>query len=439
MKKRILSLLLVLLLFGTVFPAPAAALPSEATHAADVLSALGLVRGDRDGYALERTATRAETVALLVRLTGNETVAKTGDYATAFTDLPDWARADISFAYASGWVSGYTVHSFAPDRLVSANDALSFLLRIVGYCDQEGDFTHDGAAVFARHMGLVSCNYTGTNAFSRGDLFQAALSALTLPQKGGKQTLLDGLVERQIVSPALAAALGLQGDGSLTARQVADRCSAAVFCLDGYQTDVAVATKQPTAHASGFFITEDGIAVTNYHTLEEMTAATATLETGECYPIERVLYYDTAIDIAVIRVGLISTKHEKTSGFATLDMQPSDTIRNGDVVYTLSNPLGLGLSVSSGVVGSCHKTVESYALPMIQNTADISQGSSGGALLNVYGQVIGITSGAFIFGNNMYLAVPIDPVLQVDLTGKGKTLPEVKAIEAAKAEKTAEK
>ena len=58
-------------------------------------------------------------------------------------------------------------------------------------------------------------------------------------------------------------------------------------------------------------------------------------------------------------------------------------------------------------------------------SGDISEGSSGGALLNVYGQVVAVTSGAYVYGNSMYLAVPIDPILTADLTGEGLTLPEV--------------
>lgn len=66
------------------------------------------------------------------------------------------------------------------------------------------------------------------------------------------------------------------------------------------------------------------------------------------------------------------------------------------------------------------------------NTADISQGSSGGALLNVYGQVIAVTSGAYTYGNSMYLAVPVDPVMSADLTSHSWTLKEVKQMESAK-------
>jgi len=60
------------------------------------------------------------------------------------------------------------------------------------------------------------------------------------------------------------------------------------------------------------------------------------------------------------------------------------------------------------------------------DTADISNGSSGGALLNVYGQVIGITTASYRYGNNMYLAVPINAIQDVDLTVEGQTLKQVR-------------
>ena len=69
------------------------------------------------------------------------------------------------------------------------------------------------------------------------------------------------------------------------------------------------------------------------------------------------------------------------------------------------------------------------------NTADISKGSSGGALMNVYGQVIAVTTGAYSQGNSMYLGVPVDPVMKADLTKEGWTLEEVVKLERAKVEK----
>ena len=232
--------------------------------------------------------------------------------------------------------------------------------------------------------------------------------------------------EGQMLYQYVRSALGLLAP-ELTARQVADRHMAAVFRLDLYKTQDEIDAGTPSANASGFFIMSDGLAVTNYHSIADAVSATATLSTGDVYEVERVIYYDPDIDIAVIRVSHAALKGHDTSAFATLDIADSGTgdLRAGDTVYAIGNPLGLGLAVSSGIVSATQRDVERYALPCVMSTADISEGSSGGALLNVYGQAVAVTSGAYVYGNSMYLAVPIDPILTADLTGEGLTLPEV--------------
>ena len=187
----------------------------------------------------------------------------------------------------------------------------------------------------------------------------------------------------------------------------------------------------PDGNASGFFLSADGLAVTNYHAIRGDVYATATLATGESYPVEKVLYYDAGIDIAVLRISMTSTKNEKTSAFPFLKTASTADLRRGDTVYTISNPLGLGMAISSGVISDPLRVLDNYKLPCIMNTADISMGSSGGALLNVYGQVVGVTTGAYVYGNNMYLAVPIDPAQKADLSGAGWTLAEVAARQTA--------
>ena len=146
--------------------------------------------------------------------------------------------------------------------------------------------------------------------------------------------------------------------------------------------------------------------------------------------MESVLYYDDGIDIAVLKISQTSLDGKETSAFATLDIAPSGTgdLRAGDAVYAIGNPLGLGLAVSSGVVSATDREVERYALPCVMSTADISEGSSGGALLNAYGQVVAVTAGAYVYGNSMYLAVPIDPILTLDLSGEGQSLSEVSEV-----------
>ena len=432
MKAKFLALLCTLVLLISALPT-AGALTGESTRAADTLATLGLVRGmTADDYALEAPATRAQAAVLLVRLAGGEAAAKADPWFAGFRDLPAWAADSIDYAAHQGWITGVTVLNFKPNDTITANAWCAFLLRMLGYSEKAGDFTIEDAAAFAQRIGLTSTAYGGL--LSRGDLFEIARDALVFSYKGSGDTVLSRLIGSGTVSRAAANALGLL-DQELTARQISDRHMSAVFRLDCYEKQLEIDAGEPSANASGFFISADGLAVTNYHSIEDAIHATATLSTGEVYPVEEVIWYDVDIDIAVLRVSRTSTARKTTSAFACLELAGTEDIRPGDTVYTLGNPLGLGLAVSSGIVSATARDVDRYALPCVMNTADISQGSSGGALLNVYGQVIAVTSGAYTYGNNMYLAVPVDPVMSADLTVQGKTLAEVVRIEAAKNEK----
>lgn len=432
MKKRVLAFLCALLLLTGAVPF-AAAQEGETLRAADALHTLGLINGTgASGYALESPATRAQAAVLLVRLAGAQQDAAADNWFSGYRDVPAWASRAVHYAVHQGWIDSPASAGldFHPDTAITADEWFTFLLRMLGYDDDAGDFSPDSAALFAQHIGLTPQASTGS--LSRGQLFVLLESALSFSYKDGSATVISRLIDRGIVSRAAANALGFLSP-VLTARQVAERYTAAAFHLDVYTRQIELDIDMPMVNASGFFISADGLAVTNYHTIEDSVHAVATLSTGEVYPVQRVLYYDPDADIAVIQISKTSRSGHVTSAFAHLDIAPSGTrdVRPGDAVYTLSDPLGMGLAVSSGIISATNRDVERYSVPCLMSTADISQGSSGGALLNALGQVIGVTSGAYTYGNSMYLAVPIDPVLSADLTGEGWTIREIKEREAA--------
>ena len=302
---------------------------------------------------------------------------------------------------------------------------------MLGYSDKDGDFTVGAAALFARQIGLAARTYAG--GLTRGQLYQSAVDVLTFSYKDGSATVIGRLVERTPAIRAAANALGLM-ETALTARQAADRLSAAVFRINLYEKQKYVDKGTPTSTASGFFVSENGLAVTNYHSIEDGIYGTVTLVTGETFPITKVLFYDPEIDIAVVKVSRTTTDGRTTSGFKYLEMVGTADVRPGDRVYSLGNPLGGGLAVSEGVVSATEREVPGYSWPCVMNTADISKGSSGGALMNIYGQVIAVTTGAYAQGNSMYLGVPVDPVMEADLTKESWTLEEVARIEQSKIE-----
>lgn len=428
MKKRIFSALCAVMLVIGLMPA-ASAQTGDTEQAMDRLTVLGVWEESR--HDADTPAQRLDGAVLLTRLAGGEAQPDTDGWFAGFRDVPTDAQQAVNYAARRGWVNGLNNVTFGSYRPLNADAWCAMLLRMLGYSDQTGDFEIGDAAAFAWRIGLTGRQLRGE--LTLGDLAETAWGALTFAYKGQETTVLDGMLAKGVCSAASANALGLLTP-ELTARQTADRYLSAVFQLDLYDSQEAVDQGEPSANASGFFISADGLAVTNYHSISGAIQATAALFNGEIYEVDRVIFYDPEIDIAVIRISTTAQSGRKTSAFNYLEVAGTAEIRPGDPVYAIGCPLGLGLAVSSGIISATAHQVERYALPCIVNSADISQGSSGGALLNVFGQVIGVTSGAYVYGNNMYLAVPADPVLTADLTAAGETLAEVTAREETRAE-----
>ena len=148
--------------------------------------------------------------------------------------MPAAIADEVDYAVHQGWITGVTTAEFRPDAPLTANAWAAFLLRMLGWSDKAGDFTVSDAAAFAQRVGLFSSAYSG--ALTQGDLFETAADVLSFPCRDGSGTVAQRLVSRGAVSRSAANALGLL-ESALTARQAADRCSAAVIRLDTYETE----------------------------------------------------------------------------------------------------------------------------------------------------------------------------------------------------------
>lgn len=179
---------------------------------------------------------------------------------------------------------------------------------------------------------------------------------------------------------------------------VANKASSAVFYIEIYDKN-ANATKS----GSGFFISADGIAVTNYHVIEDGYSAKIKLSDSSIYDVLYVIGYDEERDIAILQID--------GNGFNYLEMANSDNIVAGENVFCIGSPLGLDNTISTGVVSNTNR-IDSN-LSYIQITAPISSGSSGGAVIDEYCKVIGISCGAYTEGQNLNLAIPINAVSDV--------------------------
>ena len=164
---------------------------------------------------------------------------------------------------------------------------------------------------------------------------------------------------------------------------------------------------------SGFFISEDGKAVTNYHVIENARKIEVTLSDGTVYEVKEIVSYSKALDVAVL---LVDTKGNTVPYLELSDEKPEV----GDAAYALGSSLGLTGTFSSGIISYVDRSIEEApGVSFIQSTAPISQGNSGGPLVDEHGLVIGINSASYTEGQNLNLAIEISQIKglsEVDLT-----------------------
>ena len=163
---------------------------------------------------------------------------------------------------------------------------------------------------------------------------------------------------------------------------------------------------------SGFIITEDGYIVTNYHVIENSTDVEVTLDSGVTYTAQ-VVGGDESYDIAVLKVDPGEDKLQPVV------LGTSSSLQVGDEIVAIGNPLGeLTFSMSEGIVSCVNREINVDGTPfnMIQITAAINEGNSGGPLFNIYGEVVGIVSAKYSSsssGNSVEglgFAIPMDDV-----------------------------
>ncbi|MDR2420586.1 MAG: trypsin-like peptidase domain-containing protein [Oscillospiraceae bacterium] len=190
----------------------------------------------------------------------------------------------------------------------------------------------------------------------------------------------------------------IQKAGAPTAEQIYEQCAPAVFYIEVFEGEESV--KQ----GSGFFIGEGGLAVTNCHVIAGAERAEATLSTGEKYGITGIYGYDMLADCALIQVG------DGGDSFPTLEVGDYEP-KTGAEAFTIGNPIGLINSFSRGIVSTAKRELD--GVRYIQIDAAISAGSSGGALLDAAGRVIGITSAGMSGGQSLNLAMPIGAISSI--------------------------
>jgi len=376
-------------------------------------------------------------------------------YKGQFTDVPNdaWYLMDIKAAFERGIISGTSSTTYAPDSELTYAQAIKMAAVIhslytfgsntwetttpwyKAYSDyalenkiitaEPSDYNamisrSAFAQIFAKalpdvafpYINFLASDYIPDVSVSDpyyADIFKLYRAGILTgsdskgslrPNTNIKRSEVAAVVARMI-KPELRKSIYIPVSGNaLSASEIAAKFSPAVFIVELYDY-----FGKKTGSGSGFFVDSSGIAVTNFHVIEDAYSAKITTTSGQKYNIAGVYDFlgENYGDIALIQI-------ENTKGieFPTLTIGDPSAAKQGDKVYAIGSPLGLENTVSDGLISNVANTqAYKYAAPYLQISVPISPGSSGGALLNDHGQVIGVTSATYTAGQNLNLATPI--------------------------------
>lgn len=193
--------------------------------------------------------------------------------------------------------------------------------------------------------------------------------------------------------------LSEHGGAVLSAEEIYRKVLPSVVSVNAFGADFGSA-------GSGIVLSADGYIITNYHVIEGADRATVTpLSTGETSPA-RLVGYDAEMDVAVLKI--------KKDGLTPAEFGASRDLAPGEKVYAIGNPMGyLYGTITDGIVSYNRRpvTVGGHSMTLIQTNAALNSGNSGGALVNQWGQVVGIT------------VAKIDPHTEITTEGLGLAIP----------------
>jgi S1-C subfamily serine protease len=237
-----------------------------------------------------------------------------------------------------------------------------------------------------------------------------------------------------LVLSGILAGIGCAGQGLAAGQPKQERCAesiadiydrvspAVVFVTATSINPFQLSNRVERVVGSGFIFDRSGLILTNAHVAFGRQIITVTLDDGTVLPAQLV-GADPIFDLAVLRI--------PPPGGGRLPVAPpgdSDSLRVGEEVLAIGNPLGLDQSLTRGIVSAINRilpeTPFSLLEPMIQTDAPINPGNSGGPLINRCGEVIGINTAIMPEAQNIGFAIPINLAKSVlpSLVNQGRVI-----------------
>ncbi|MFH1241075.1 MAG: trypsin-like peptidase domain-containing protein [Pseudomonadota bacterium] len=160
---------------------------------------------------------------------------------------------------------------------------------------------------------------------------------------------------------------------------------------------------------SGFIINQHGFILTNAHVIQDATDINVVFSEGKKKYPAKIIGADLLTDTALLKI-------EPNSLLKALPLGNSNTLKTGEMVLAMGNPLGLMHSLSSGIISAKERVfpeLNERLVDFVQTDSAINPGSSGGPLLNLYGEVVGINTALVSEAQSIGFAIPINTVKEV--------------------------
>ena len=174
--------------------------------------------------------------------------------------------------------------------------------------------------------------------------------------------------------------------------------------------EAVVQVRTPSGLGSGFFISEEGYLITNFHVIEGETQISVEVYHRRGGQLERRSYREVRI-VALNKfrdLALLKVEDAGAPRFTAVYLGESDALAVGERVFAIGSPMGLERTVTEGIIST--KTREMRGDLYLQTTAQINQGNSGGPLFNLRGEVVGVTNMKINFGEGLGFAIPVEEV-----------------------------
>ncbi|HVY48393.1 MAG TPA: trypsin-like peptidase domain-containing protein [Minicystis sp.] len=191
---------------------------------------------------------------------------------------------------------------------------------------------------------------------------------------------------RAAAPPATPSAPAAATSKTLTPAQIAARSTPAVVTI-----------RSPEALGTGFLVRPDGWIATNLHVIAGARELLVVLPDHSEHAVVEVMGVDPERDLAVVRID--------AKALPVLTLGDSDVVHPGDPVVAIGHPLGLEDTVSNGLVSAVREV--DAGLTVLQISAPIAPGSSGGPLFNDKGEVIGVAAAISREGQNLNFGLPV--------------------------------